>query len=141
MTQGAFPQPAVQVRALITPFRVGLSFLAPEEIDRIDQELRGDVQLQGRKFGNDEAVYLPFSPPPGAWRYECQTCRYWQPAGTGGRSFPTCAVVGLDDDPFGGEAIHPLHWCAWWLPARGDPPLRWLAEWLNPALEPARGEL
>ncbi|MBI2919162.1 MAG: hypothetical protein HYY01_14400 [Chloroflexi bacterium] len=58
-----------------------------------------------------------------------------------GRAFPTCAVVGVADDPWGGEAIHPLHWCAFWLNQQGDPPLRWLAEWADPGLEPARGEL
>ena len=141
MTQHELPLPLAQGAAALTPLRLGLGLLAPETTGELVAALRGQVRLQGRKFSKLEGLYVPAPViPPLAWRYECQTCRFWQPAVRQSK-FPTCEIVGLTSDPFGGEAIHPLHWCGYWVNPEGDPPFRWLAEWLDPGLESARGEL
>ena len=141
MTGESLPLPLAQAAAALTPLRLGLGALLPHATEQLVGALRNQVGQQGRKFSKLESLYFP-APiiPPVAWRYECQTCRFWQPAGQG-RSFPACEIVGLPGDAYGGEAIHPLHWCGYWVNAQGDPPLRWLAEWLDPSLEPSRGEL
>jgi hypothetical protein len=137
----ALPLPLAQAAAAATPLRLGLSVAFPQTTQQLVEALRGQVRRQGRKFSKAESLYMP-APiiPPAAWRYECQTCRFWQPVGQQW-AFPTCEIVGLPGDPFGGEAVHPLHWCGYWVNPQGDPPLRWLAEWLDPSLKPSRGEL
>lgn len=129
------------LRDLLTPLRVGISLFVPAEVERADRELRERVQKRGKKLTKIESAYLPATPLPLAWRYECQTCRYWEVSGPNGKPYPTCTIVGLDGDPFGGEAIHPLHWCALWLPVKDDRPLDWLKEWLDPSRTPKRGSL
>jgi hypothetical protein len=133
--------PLAQAAAAATPIRVALGVLFPETTEPLAEALRGQVHRQRRKFSKAESLYVP-APiiPPVAWRYECQTCRFWQPSGPQ-RPFPTCEIVGLPSDPLGGEAIHPLLWCGYWVNPQGDPPLRWLAEWVDPSLKPSRGGL
>ena len=142
MSGTALPLPMVLAAAAVTPLAAGVGVLFPETADGVEAALAGQVERQGRKFSKVETLYTP-APilPPVAWRYECGTCRFWQPSETSGNGFPACRIVGLPGDPFGGEAVHPLHWCGFWLNRRDDPPLRWLAEWLDPAAAPARGAL
>ena len=141
MTDQALPLPLAQAAAAVTPLRLGLGILFPEATEQLADALRGQMRRQGRKFSKVESLYAP-APiiPPVAWRYECQTCRFWRPAGQE-RPFPTCEIVGLPADPYGGEAIHPLHWCGYWVNPQGEPPLHWLAEWVDPSLRPSRGGL
>jgi len=141
MPRDNLPLPVAQLSAALTPLLVLGSTIDPAVADRAEQALRTQVGRQGRKFTKAESLYAPFTPiPPVAFRYECQTCRFWQRRGVSG-PYPTCAVVGVRGDPWGGQAIHPLAWCGWWLEPRGEPPLRWAAEVLDPSLTPARGSL
>ena len=136
----ALPLPVAVAAAAVTPLVAGVAVAFPPVADMREEVLLNQVQRQGRKFSKVEAIYTPGAViPPIAWRYECQTCRFWQPAT--GNNFPTCRVVGLPDDPLGGEAIHPLHWCGFWLSSPSEPAFRWIAEWLDPGLVPSRGAL
>ena len=136
----ALPLPMALAAAAVTPLVAGVAVAFPQVADVREEALLAQVQRQGRKFSKVEAIYTPGAViPPIAWRYECQTCRFWQSAT--GKTYPTCRVVGLSDDPLGGEAIHPLHWCGFWLSSPSEPAFRWLAEWLNPGLPPGRGAL
>ena len=100
----SLPPPLAQAAAAVTPLRLGLSVLLPQMTVQLGTGLWDQVRRQGRKFSKAESLYVPAPViPPIAWRYECQTCRFWQPATTTNR-FPTCQIVGLSGDPFGGEA-------------------------------------
>lgn len=88
------------------------------------------VEQRGRKFSKLEVLYSPLAPPALAWRYECQTCRFWQDPNK-------CSIVGVDDVDtygplFGGEAVGPRHWCALWLSPEAVPPLHWLHSQIDP---------
>lgn len=120
--------------AAIMPLRVAATLGQPDQVEVLIGEERSRVRALGRKWTKAEAIYVPLAPPPGAWRYQCGTCAFFQAGAP-----PMCETVGQPGDPWGGEAIHPLHWCARWIPQAGDRPLRWLAEWLS--LPPVRGEL
>jgi len=135
------PLPVALAAAAVTPLVAGVAVAFPRAADVPEEALLAQVQRQGRKFSKVEALYTPGAViPPIAWRYECRTCRFWQPAAAG-QAYPTCRIVGLPDDPLGGEAIHPLHWCGFWLSSPSEPAFRWIAEWLDPGLAPSRGEL
>lgn len=85
----------------------------------------------GKKFDKDSALYLPQSPfPPLLWRNQCERCRFWREGGPGEPG--TCHIVGREDDPYGGEAIHPRGWCAFFTPPTGEPPFSWVRERLEP---------
>ena len=132
-TPEGLPLPLVQLAAVSTPFLVLGDVLGLETADRAEGALSRQVLGQGRKFTKFEALYLPGTPfLPLAYRYECQTCRFFQPAGTNGRAYATCDIVGEPGDPLGGEAIGELAWCGFFLPAVGEPPFRWLANLLDP---------
>lgn len=123
---------ARQTVAFLTPFRVLASLVtgAPG-LDQLAQEVTIRQRSLGRKFNKVEAFYTLAPPvPPIAWRYECGRCRFYQAENR------TCSVVGLSDDPWGGEAIHPLAWCAWWLPQANQPVLAWVAEVVDPSRIP-----
>lgn len=118
------PIPQAPLRALRTPFRVlqQLIFGRPT-MQALDTEFRAETAQLGRKRSKLEAVYTPvFVVPPLAWEYTCRACRYFQPA------TKTCSQVGLPSDPWGGEAIGELAWCAIWLPIEGEPLLKWAVE-------------
>lgn len=86
----------------------------------------------GGKFDKSEAVYLPQSPfPPLLWRPECERCRFYEDGEPGEPA--TCHLVGRPDDRWGGEAIHPRGWCAYYLPPAGEPAFTWLRERLRPS--------
>lgn len=117
---------------LATPFRV-LSFLLSGQptLAQMEQETRDRVGLQGRKFSKTEANYAPLAPvPPLGWRYECGRCIFFNSRDK------TCQVMGLPDDGFGGESVHPIAWCSLWLPLENQPLLRWAAEFVDPSLIP-----
>lgn len=121
------PLPAAQLSALSTPFRV-LAFLltGSPTLAQMEQETRDQVSLQGRKFNKVEAVYAPLAPvPPLGWEYTCRQCRFFE------ADTLTCSQVGLADDPWGGESIGTLAWCAWWLPLENQPLLSWIPETLE----------
>lgn len=128
----ALPLFARQAVALLTPFRVLASLVTgTPSLDQLAQEVNTRQRSLGRKFNKVEAVYLGTPPvPPVAWRYECGRCRFYQ------SETRTCSVVGLRSDPWGGEAIHPLAWCAWWLPLANQPVLSWLTEVVDPSRIP-----
>ena len=141
VSDGSLPLPLAQAAAAVTPLQLGLGVLLPQTTEQLAGALRDQVRMQGRKFSKAESLYVPTPViPPIAWRYECQTCGFWQPA-TATNRLATCQIVGLSGDAFGGEAIHPLHWCGYWVTPEADPPFRWLAEWLDASLEPSRGQL
>jgi hypothetical protein len=134
-TQEELPLPLVQLAAASTPFLVLGDVVGLETADRAEAVLARQVLGQGRKFSKPEALYLPGTPfPPVAYRYECQTCRFFEPAGTNRRPYATCAIVGEPEDALGGEAIGELAWCGFFLQAVGDPPFRWLANLVAPQI-------
>lgn len=94
----------------------------------------------GDKFGKGEAVYLPQSPFPSLmWRPKCERCRFYEDGSPGEPA--TCYIVGREGDRWGGEAIHPRGWCAYYLPAEGEPAFEWFRERLNPTgASTVRGE-
>ncbi len=107
------------VNALATPLRAAVSIVVPEERDRTEQDLRAQVQQQGRKFTKVESFYIPVALlPPGVWFYECATCAVFEP---GPR---TCALVEGN--------IEPYAWCPLWVPRPDDPPFSWLARMVQP---------
>lgn len=102
----------------------GLSRIA----DELDQ-LANDQPEE--KFSKRQALYLPQTPlPVFLWRNECERCRFWEEGSPdeAGR----CHIVGREDDPFGGEHIHPRGICGLFLPPDGEPMFGWLKERLNP---------
>lgn len=99
------PLPVALAAAAVTPLVAGVAVAFPRAADVPEEALLAQVQRQGRKFSKVEALYTPGAViPPIAWRYECRTCRFWQPAAAG-QAYPTCRIVGLPDDPLGGEAV------------------------------------
>ncbi len=129
------PLIARQTVALLTPFRVlGSLLTGTPSMEELTQEVNTRQRSLGRKFNKVEAVYTLAPPvPPIAWRYECGRCRFYHAANR------TCNVVGLRDDPWGGEAIHPLAWCAWWLPLETGPTgTQPLIAWVTEVVDPSR---
>jgi hypothetical protein len=118
--------------ALATPFRVLSNLLTGQPtLDQMAAETQHLVTLQRRKFTKQEAGYFPLAPvPPLGWRYECGRCRFYESASK------TCSVMGLPSDDFGGETVHPLAWCAYWLPLEDQPLLAWVTEFGDPSLIP-----
>ncbi len=94
----------------------------------------------GGKFGKDESLYLPQSPfPPLLWRPKCERCRFYEDGAPGDPAM--CHIVGREGDRWGGEAIHPRGWCAYYLPPEGEPAFEWFRERLDPSgAETVRGE-
>lgn len=83
------------------------------------------------KFDKHTAIYLPQSPlPPVVWRNQCQRCQFWEEGEPGKAG--SCHIVGREDDPYGGEAIHPRGWCALFTPPSEEPAFAWLSERLHP---------
>lgn len=132
MTMQLLPFPTIQIRALRTPFRVLQQLLTGRPtMAELEAEIVAQTRQMGRKFSKIEAVYTAVPPvPPLGWRYECGRCRFYQP------ETRTCSQVGLPGDPFGGEAIHPLAWCAWWVSLRNQPLLAWVNELFDPSAIP-----
>ena len=126
------PLLAKQAAAVLTPFRVLSSLVTGEpSLDQLGQEVNTRQRSLGRKFTKVEAVYTLAPPvPPIAYRYECGRCRFYNAENR------TCNVVGLRDDPWGGEAVHPAAWCAWWLPLAGQPVAAWFTEVIDPSRIP-----
>lgn len=124
------PSAFVPLLALTTPFRVLSNLLSGQPtMDAMAQDIEQRVRIQGRKWNKTEAGYVPFAPvPPLGWRYECGRCRFYESASK------TCTVMGLPGDPFGGESVHPIAWCAFFLPRADQPLLRWVAEFVDPSL-------
>lgn len=103
-----------------------------EGLSRVEERLHRAAHRQpGEKFSKREALYLPQSPfPPDMWRNSCERCRFYSDGEPGEPA--TCHIVGREGDRWGGEAIHPRGWCAYYLPAKGEPAFAWLPERLNP---------
>jgi hypothetical protein len=100
-----------------------------EVADRLEEAAH---DRPNRKFSKRRALYLPQAPvPPTVWRTSCGRCRFWE-AGAPGEP-GECHVVGREDDPFGGEAIHYRGWCAFWMPPKGEPAFAWIRERLRPS--------
>lgn len=123
-------------RVLLTYLREG-----DDGLSRIAEQLHQEAHDQPEgKFSKRPALYLPQSPfPPFLWRTECERCRFWHEGGPGeaGR----CHIVGREDDPFGGERIHPRGICGFYLPPEGEPAFGWINERLNPSgASTVRGE-
>lgn len=111
-----------------------LSYLRGGEDDLADlaEELHEAAHGRpGHKFSKRRAAYLPQTPfPPVMWRNSCGRCRFWQEGGPGEPG--TCHIVGREDDPFGGERIHPRGWCGFWMPPADEPAFAWFRERLHP---------
>lgn len=124
------PSLAVGFLALTTPFRVLSNLLSGQPtMDAMAGDIEQRVRIQGRKWTKFEAGYVPFAPvPPLGWRYECGRCRFYESAGK------TCKVMGLPGDAFGGESVHPIAWCAFFLPREDQPLLKWVSEFVDPSL-------
>lgn len=127
-----------QVALMVSPLTHWLSVLVAylqhgeEGLSRVADQLEAEAhERPNRKFGKKQALYLPQAPvPPTLWRTSCGRCRFWEEGEPGkpGR----CHIVGREDDPFGGEAIHYRGWCAFWMPPEGEPALAWVEERLRP---------
>lgn len=85
--------------------------------DEIEAESLQELDSRG-KMRKVSALYAPFAPPPGPYLYDCLHCRFWQDR--------TCQIVGVRDDPFGGEEVSPIAWCILWLPRKSDRLFGWL---------------
>lgn len=107
--------------------------LAGEDgLARVTERLhRAASRRPGGKFGKAEARYLPQTPfPPLLWRPQCGRCRFYDEGSPGNPA--TCHLVGREGDRWGGEAIHPRAWCAFYVPPEGEPAFEWFRERLNP---------
>lgn len=107
-------------------FATGGSEGIATEARKIESEELGKLQLRGRKLGKFEANYAPFPLPPGGYIYDCSHCQLWEAPNR-------CKIVGLVGDSFGGEAIHPWHYCTRWLPRIGVPVLQWITRYFDPS--------
>lgn len=103
-----------------------------EGLSAVASQLEVDAHEQPtEKFSKKHARYLPQTPlPPTLWRMSCGRCRFWEEGEVGepGR----CHIVGREDDPFGGDAIHYRGWCALWMPPEGEPAFAWVKERVRP---------
>lgn len=116
-----------------TPKTVLSYLLAGEDgLSRVGDRLhRAAHERPGGKFGKTEARYLPQTPfPPLLWQPQCGRCRFYEDGAPGEPA--TCHLVGREGDRWGGEAIHPRGWCAYYLPPEGEPAFEWYRERLNP---------
>lgn len=112
------------------PLRSIGSAIFPSLAQGLQEQLLNTVNQRGRKFSKFEALYGPVAPPPIAWRYNCETCRFWQDPNK-------CLIVGVEDENLygnllGGPYISPHHWCALWLSLETVPPLHWLRSEVDP---------
>lgn len=116
------------------PPRLLAAYLMRGEAGLTDLEERIHEQAHdepGEKFGKRDVAYLPQSPlPPTLWPMRCGRCRFWEEGAPGQPG--TCHVVGREDDPYGGEAIHPRGWCGLYMPPSKEPAFAWLHERLDP---------
>jgi hypothetical protein len=139
-TREELPLTLVQLAAANTPFLVLGDVVGLETADRAEGALARTVLTQGRKFTKLEALYLPGTPfPPLAYRYECQTCRFFEPAKTNRLAYATCTIVGEPGDTLGGEAIGELAWCAFFLQSVGEPPLPVAGQFSGPRVSRVPG--
>lgn len=119
-------------QSLTTIPRIAVAFLTggnegiAKEALKIESEELGALGLRGKKLSKFEANYVPFPIPPAGYIYDCSHCQYWQGPNR-------CKIVGLVGDNFGGEAIHPWHYCTRWLPRIGVPVLQWITRYFNPS--------
>jgi glucose/arabinose dehydrogenase len=110
-------------------------------VQAIEAELRAAAAEQPEgKFGKLQAAYVPSVPiPPFGWRHKCGHCRFWVDHGPGKPG--ECMIVGREDDPLGGKAIHEKAGCALYMPPAGQDSFDWIAEQLDPAgADVVRGE-
>lgn len=123
---------AENVRSLSTILRIAIAFFTggnegiQQAIIQIEQEELEALQTRGRKLSKFEANYAPAPLPPLGYIYDCSHCQLWQGPNR-------CKTVGLPGDNFGGEAIHPWHYCTRWLPRKGEAVLNWLVRYLDPS--------
>lgn len=120
------------IRSFSTIIRIAIAFITggnagiQQEVAKIEQEELAGLQTRGRKLGKFEANYAPFPLPPGGFIYDCSHCQFWIGPNR-------CSIVGRSGDNFGGEAIHPWHYCTRWLPRRGEAVLNWVVRYLDPS--------
>ncbi len=124
---------AENFRSLGTIFRIARAFFSggnegiAREAALIEQEeLSAQERRGGVKLSKFQANYIPGPIPPAGFIYDCAHCQLWDPPNR-------CKIVGLPGDNFGGEAIHPWHYCTRWVPKIGEPVLNWLVRYLDPS--------
>lgn len=123
---------AENLRSLGTIFRIAVAFFSggneaiAREAALIEQEELSAQERRGVKLSKFQANYAPAPLPPAGYIYDCSHCQLWQ-------SPNRCKIVGLPGDNFGGEAIHPWHYCTRWVPRIGEPVLDWLVRYLDPS--------
>lgn len=112
---------------LATYLRRGEAGLADIE-DRLESDARDHPS---NKFSKKQAAYVPQAPLlPTLWRTSCGRCRFWEEGDPGEPGH--CHIVGREDDPYGGEAIHYRGVCGFWLPPEGEPSFAWVKQRLRP---------
>lgn len=116
---GTFLDEEIELTAQSLMTAVGSSLsdqpqLAEQWKKRIDDHVR-----ENGKFMKHKIAYLPFHPPPVFWEYTCASCRVFNPR------TKTCDWVNEWGFPHPG-IIHPLGWCAIWMPVKNEEPLEYL---------------
>lgn len=112
-----------------------------EGLAEIEEQIESEAhERPNGKFSKKRALYLPQAPfLPTIWRTSCGRCRFWEEGEPGESGH--CHIVGREDDPFGGEAIHYRGWCGFWMPPEGEPAFAWINERLRPdGTSSVRGE-
>ena len=107
-----------QIMALVTPLRLGLGLLDPEQSMDIRAQLRSRLAREG-KFPKFQVLYLPVTPIlPVAWYYDCADCVFYQAANR------TCELVQGN--------IAPFAWCGLWTNLQEDRPFSWVGRAIGP---------
>ena len=68
-------------------------------------QVQNQVKASGQ-FEKSAAGYLPVSPPPAFWNYQCRLCRFW--GLSNGQPEGRCTIVKGD--------INSRGWCVLWCP-------------------------
>lgn len=111
-----------QIMTLVTPLRLGLGLLDPEQSMDIQAQLRSRVAKEG-KFSKFQALYFPVTPIlPLAWFYDCADCVFYQAADFAATR--TCELVQGN--------IAPFAWCGLWTNLQEDRPFSWVGRAMGP---------
>ena len=122
----------LRVAAAATPNMTAAE--AQQNANTLSEELLEVVAKDG-KFSKGNGGYFPAPcAVPGPYIYMCKTCRFYEKPESiqNAETYPKCTVLGKKDDDFGGEAIHPYHWCPLWVPHEEQVPNGWITQWIDP---------
>jgi len=120
------PQATVLGPPFVLASIVGYAIQRDDALDTLQRLVEEDAaQAENGKYNKTDALYSPIAPPPGAWDYRCEQCRFYK-EGEGENGAGKCSIVGHEEDPWGGENIYPGAWCAYWLPYEGTEWFTWV---------------